>query len=115
MDPCRITVWRKKDFGKTTDISTRCGDDSDCNPANAGGILGTMLGYSNIPDYWKQGLAEVEPIDFKYTTISLNRAYDMSYRQALEVIKKNGGMVDGEKVAIKVQKPKPVRLEVGFE
>jgi hypothetical protein len=39
----------------------------------------------------------------------------MSYRQALEVIKKNGGIVDGEKVTIKVQKPRPVRLEVGFE
>jgi hypothetical protein len=108
-------LYGEKDFGKTTDISTRCGDDSDCNPANAGGILGTMLGYRNIPDYWKQGLAEVEPIDFKYTTISLNRAYEMSYRQALKVIKKNGGVVEGEKVAIKVQKPRPVRLEVGFE
>jgi hypothetical protein len=108
-------LYGEKDFGKTTDISTRCGDDSDCNPASAGGILGTMLGYSHIPDHWKQGLAEVEPIDFKYTTISLNRTYDMSFRQALEVIKKNGGVVDDEKVAIKVQKPKPVRLEVGFE
>lgn len=108
-------LYGEKDFGKTTDISTRCGDDSDCNPASAGGILGTMLGYSQIPDYWKQGLAEVEPIDFKYTTISLNRTYDMSLRQALQVIKKNGGKVTDDKVAIKVQTPKPVRLEVGFE
>jgi hypothetical protein len=108
-------LYGEKDFGKTTDISTRCGDDSDCNPASAGGILGTMLGYSNIPDYWKQGLAQVEPIDFKYTTISLNDTYDMSYRHALDVIKKNGGVVDGKKAAIKVQKPVPVRLEVGFE
>ncbi len=108
-------LYGEKDFGKTTDISTRCGDDSDCNPASAGGILGTMLGYSNIPDHWKQGLAEVEPIDFKYTTISLNRTYDMSYRHALEVIKQQGGVVDGEKAIIKVQKPKPVPLEVGFE
>lgn len=107
-------LYGEKDFGKTTDISTRCGDDSDCNPASAGGILGTMLGYSQIPAYWKQGLAEVEPIDFKYTTISLNDTYDMSLRQALEVIKRNGGKVDGDKVHIKVQKPKPVRLEVGF-
>ena len=108
-------LYGEKDFGKTTDISTRCGDDSDCNPASAGGILGTMLGYSNIPDHWKLGLAEVEPIDFKYTTISLNRTYDMSYRQALAVIKRNGGSIDMDKVTIKVQKPKPVRLEVGFE
>jgi hypothetical protein len=107
-------LYGNKDFGRTIDISTRCGDDSDCNPANAGGILGTMLGYRHIPEYWKQGLAEVEPIPFKYTSISLNRVYEMSYRQALEVIKKNGGMVDDDKVSIKVQKPRPVRLEVGF-
>lgn len=37
------------DFGKTLDIAARCGDDSDCNPASAGGILGTMLGYEKIP------------------------------------------------------------------
>jgi len=108
-------LYGEKDYGRTTDISTRCGDDSDCNPASAGGILGTMLGYSNIPDYWKQGLAQVEPIDFKYTTISLNDTYDMSYRHALDVIKSNGGVVDEEKAAIKVQEPVPVRLEIGFE
>lgn len=108
-------LYGEKDFGKTIDISTRCGDDSDCNPANAAGILGTMIGYKNIPDYWKQGLAEVESIDFKYTTISLNDAYEMSYRQALEMIKRNGGAVDRDSVTIKVQKPKPVKLEVGFE
>ena len=108
-------LYGEKDFGKTTDISTRCGDDSDCNPASAGGILGTMIGYDNIPDYWKQGLAEVEPIDFKYTTISLEETYEMSYRQALEVIQEKGGVVEGETVKIKVQKPKAVPLEVGFE
>ena len=42
-----------KDFGKTIDIATRCGQDSDCNPSSAGGILGTILGYSAIPDEWK--------------------------------------------------------------
>jgi hypothetical protein len=49
-------LYGEGDYGKTIDISTRAGMDSDCNPANAAGILGTMLGYSNIPDYWKQGL-----------------------------------------------------------
>ena len=28
-------VYGEKDFGKTIDISTRCGLDSDCNPSNA--------------------------------------------------------------------------------
>ncbi len=108
-------LYGERDFGKTIDISTRCGDDSDCNPASAGGILGTVIGCDSIPDYWKQGLSEVEPIDFQHTTISLLDAYDMSYRQALELIEKNGGDVDGEKAAIKVQNPEPVQLEVGFD
>jgi len=108
-------LYGEKDFGKTIDISTRCGDDSDCNPASAGGILGTMIGYDNIPDYWKQGLAEVESIDFQHTTISLDDVYDMSYRQALEVIRHNDGEVNGEKVSITLQTPVPVQLEVGFK
>ena len=108
-------LYGEKDFGKTIDISTRCGDDSDCNPANAGGILGTLLGYHQIPKYWIQGLAEVEPINFKYTTISLNRVYEMSLRQALDVIRNQGGRVTRDTVTINVQQPRPVRLEVGFE
>jgi hypothetical protein len=108
-------LYGQGDLGKTYSISTRAGDDSDCNPGNAGGIVGTIIGYKNIPEYWQQGLAQVEPIDFKYTTISLNKAYDMSFNHALEVIQRNGGEVNDTDVIIKIQKPKPVKLEVGFE
>lgn len=108
-------LYGEGDFTRTYEISTRCGDDADCNPASAGGILAAMKGYKKIPAYWKQGLAEVEPIDFKYTTISLNDAYDLSYKHALEVIKRNGGTVTDNEVTIKVQRPKTVPLEVAFE
>lgn len=108
-------LYGQGDLGKTYSISTRAGDDSDCNPGNAGGIIGTIIGYEKIPDYWRQGLSDVEPIDFKYTTISLNKAYDLSFRHALEVIKRNGGTVNGDEITIKLQEPKPVRLEVAFE
>ena len=103
------------DFGKTIDISARAGDDSDCNPATAGGILGTMIGYGKIPESWGQGLAAVEPLDFKYTTISLAETYDLSFKHALQMIVRNGGVIDGEKVRIQIQQPKAVPLEVGFE
>jgi len=103
------------DFTRTYEISTRCGDDADCNPASAGGILAAMKGYKKIPAYWKQGLAEVEPIDFKYTTISLYDAYEMSFKHAVQVIERNGGQVSDREVTIKVQKPKTVPLEVAFE
>ncbi len=108
-------LYGQGDFGKTLSISTRAGDDSDCNPASAGGILGTVLGYDNLPEYWKQGLAEVEPMDFKYTTISLNDVYKLSYKHALAMIERNGGSVSGDEVVIKEQKVEPVKLEIAFE
>jgi ADP-ribosylglycohydrolase len=108
-------LYGNGDFTRTFEISTRCGDDADCNPASAGGILATVTGYDKIPAYWKQGLADVEPIDFKYTTISLNDAYDLSFKHALTLIKQNGGKVGDDDVTIKVQKPETVPLEVAFE
>ena len=102
------------DFGKTMDISTRCGQDSDCNPASAAGILATMTGYSNIPEQWMPNLREVEDRDFAYTTISLNDVYRQSFDLALKNIEKNGGKVSDKEVCIKVQRPKAVRLEQGF-
>src|SRR6516225_8979215 len=41
------------DFTKALEITTRCGQDADCNPSTVGGILGTILGYNHIPAFWK--------------------------------------------------------------
>lgn len=108
-------LYGEGDFFRTMDIATRCGQDSDCNPASAAGILGTMLGYSNIPEYWLANLQEVEDMDFAFTDISLNRAYGMSFDQALQVIERNGGTIGDEFVTIKCQRPVPVRYEKSFE
>ena len=37
-------LYGEGDFERTIDISTRAGQDSDCNPASSGGIIATMLG-----------------------------------------------------------------------
>lgn len=108
-------LYGEGDFYKTIDIATRCGQDSDCNPASAGGILGTMIGYDKIPDYWAKNLKEVEDMDFVYTTISLNKVYRMGLNQALQVIEHGGGKVEGDKVTIICQQPEPVRYEKAFE
>lgn len=107
-------LYGEGDFGKTLDISTRCGQDSDCNPASAAGILGTMLGYSNIPEKWMPNLREVEDRPFKYTDISLNKTYQMSFGQALQVIEKNGGKVGENDVTIHYEAPVAVRYEESF-
>lgn len=108
-------LYGNGNFTRTLEISTRAGQDSDCNPSSAGGILGTMMGYNNIPAYWKMGLAEAEDIDFKYTKMSLNKVYDTSYRHALQMIERNGGTISGDQITIAVQQPEAVRYEQGFE
>lgn len=108
-------LYGNGDFGKTIDISTRAGYDSDCNPANAAGVLGTILGYSNIPDYWKQGLDKVKQLNFQSVEMSLLDTYEMSYRHALQMIERHGGRVLDNAVEIRYQKPEAVRLEESFE
>ncbi|MEO6719430.1 MAG: ADP-ribosylglycohydrolase family protein [Ferruginibacter sp.] len=103
------------DFTKTMEITTRCGQDADCNPSSAGGILGTVLGYENIPAYWKMGLKEAEDIDFKYTTMSLENVYAIGYKHAIQNIERNGGKLSGDNITIKVQLPALVKFEKSFK
>ncbi|MDE6704259.1 MAG: ADP-ribosylglycohydrolase family protein [Muribaculaceae bacterium] len=103
------------DFGKTLEIATRCGQDSDCNPASAGGILGTMLGYGNIPQEWVEPLKVVEDVKFAFTESSVNDACRMSFKHALKVIERNGGEVNDSIVTIRCQQPESVRFEQSFE
>ena len=108
-------LYGDEDFDKTIEIATRCGQDSDCNPASAAGILATMQGYSAIPAKYMADLHEVEDIPFAYTTMSLNMTYAISYGHALQVIQRGGGRLDKDGVIIKAQKPKAVRYECSFE
>jgi hypothetical protein len=107
-------LYGNGDYSKTLEVAARCGQDADCNPSTVGGILGAMLGYKKIPAYWKMGLKDAESIDFKYTTMSLNKVYDISFKHALQVIRRNGGKVEGDNVTILTQVPKTVRLEQSF-
>lgn len=108
-------LYGRGDFTRTLHITTRAGQDADCNPSSAAGILGAMLGYNNIPAHWKQGLKEAESLNFKHTGLSLNKVYEISYRHALEMIRRNGGKVTDKTVTIPVQSPRPVKLEQSFE
>jgi len=108
-------LYGNGDFTKSIDIVTRCGQDADCNPATVGGVLGVILGYSKIPAFWLKPLQEIEPLDFEGTTTSLAKAYDLSYKHAIEKIKLEGGSVDGNKIVIPYTKPVAVAFEQNFE
>jgi hypothetical protein len=99
---------------RTIAVATRAGQDSDCNPSSAAGILGTMLGYRKIPAHWTQGLAAIEAKPFPYAGLSLNDAYALSLKHAQAQIRRDGGTVHADRVEIATQPIAPVQVEQNF-
>jgi len=108
-------LYGQGDMTRTISIATRAGQDSDCNPSSAAGILGAMIGYARIPAFWKQGLAAVEPVPFEYAGLSLNDAYRLSFKHALDQIRRNGGQVADDHVILALQPVETVRVEQNFD
>ncbi len=86
------------DFGKTLEISTRAGQDSDCNPSSAAGILGVMLGYERIPETWKAGIPSLADTKFEFTQYSFNGIVASTLARAEKIIVAAGGTVGPEEV-----------------
>jgi len=74
-----------------------------------------MNGYSNIPAFWLKPLQEIEKQNFEGTDISLEKAWEMSYKQALIIIKAAGGSVEKTSVSIPEKKAEVLPLEQNFE
>ena len=104
-------LWGNGDFDQTIDISTRAGQDSDCNPSSAIGILGVMVGYDKIPDRWKSGIAAIADKKFQFTDYSFNSIVDSTIKRAHKVIASVGGNVTDGEVSIPMQAPKAAKLE----
>jgi hypothetical protein len=100
------------DFSKTLDISTRSGQDSDCNPASACGILGVMLGYRGIPDNWKSGIPAIADQKFSYTEFTFHTIVESTLKRTIALAERNGGRLDGERLIVKLQQPQPAKLEI---
>jgi hypothetical protein len=107
-------LYGNGDFTKTLEISTRTGQDSDCNPSSAAGILGVIVGYEKIPQKWIVPVKKAEHRNFSFTNISLNKVYEMGYDHALKNIQKNGGQINNGSVTINISEPDPVRFEENF-
>lgn len=99
---------------KTMEITTRCGQDSDCNPSNAMAVLGVIKGFKNLPAEFTKGVIEYKDSIFINTNYSFSKAVDNTYNYALGLIEKESGIVSGKKIKIKVQEPVAPALEVSF-
>jgi hypothetical protein len=100
-------LYGKGDLLKTVEIATRCGQDADCNPSNAAGILGCMKGYAALGERFTSGIPVIENRTFSYAPYSLKTLIPACLRVAEQVIVQAGGQVNDEALLIAVQKPKP--------
>jgi hypothetical protein len=107
-------LYGEGDPMKTLEISTRCGQDSDCNPSNALAVLGVMQGFSNLPVEMKNGVKAICDSTFINTNYSFNKAVDRTYAYALDFIMKEGGEITGGKIKIRKQLPVSPLPEVSF-
>jgi hypothetical protein len=105
-------LYGKGNIGDTISIATRCGQDSDCNPSSAAGIIGVVLGYKKIPDPWKSGIPAIADKKFQYTDFSFKTIVDSTLKRTVALVEKNGGRVTGDRLTVKTQAPKPARLEI---
>jgi len=105
-------LYGRGDFAKTIEVATRAGQDSDCNPSNACGILGVMLGYKGIPENWKGGIPAIAGKKFNYTDFTFTTIVDSTVRRATDLIKSTGGRTEGDTLFIKVQQPKPSNVKL---
>jgi hypothetical protein len=99
------------DFLRTMEVSTRCGQDSDCNPSSAAGVLGVVYGYAKIPNELKSAIGKIADTQFEYTDYSFNAIVKSTETRALELIRQAGGKVTDAAVVIPRQSPKAPRLE----
>jgi hypothetical protein len=104
-------LYGRGDFAKTLEVSTRSGQDSDCNPSSAAGILGVMLGYEKIPEVWKAGIPAIADTRFAFTQYSFNEIVASTMARAQKVIASAGGRVTATDALIPAQEPKAPPLE----
>lgn len=104
-------LYGNGDLGRTIEIATLAGQDSDCNPGNAAGVLGVILGYGKIPGIWKAGIPDVMDTKFLYTELTLRDVVTSTEKHALALIKRSGGRVSDTEVIIPGQNPEAAKFE----
>lgn len=99
---------------KTMAIATRCGQDSDCNPSSAAGVLFTCIGFAALPEPYR---LEPDPKSkFRFTAYDFPGLLSASEKLAREAVVRAGGRVEkdaagDEYFVIPTRAPVPSKLE----
>ncbi len=111
-------LYGEGDMDKTIRISMRCGQDSDCNPSNAGGILATSLGMENLPEKYRTNIDNTTK--FSYTAYDFPSLIAVCEELSRQAVLRAGGSIeknaDGAEVfVIPVREPVVAPLEQCWE
>ena len=107
-------LYGKGDPDQTIVIATRCGQDSDCNPSNAGGVLFTTIGFAKLPERFTSA---IDPKGkFSHTPYNFPALIEVSKKLVRQAVQRSGGKIEtdasgAEVLVIPVAEPKPSKLE----
>jgi len=76
---------------RTIVISMAGGQDSDCNPSSAAGVLFTAMGFSKLPETFTQELSHTNV--FSHTAYSFPQLIDVCEALARKVVTSSGGEI----------------------
>ncbi len=110
-------LYGQGDLENTMRIAMRCGEDSDCNPSTAGGVLATAIGLANVPSKFKSGLNNTRV--FSYTAYNFPQLINVCEALAREAVVASDGWIEndggGEVFVIPERTPQPGNLEQCWE
>lgn len=87
-------LYGRGNMDSTIVISMRGGKDSDCNPSNAAGVLGTMIGFEKLDEKFKRALDYEKK--FSFSEYNFNDLNLLCERFTRELVKNHGGHIDKE-------------------
>lgn len=111
-------LYGRGDLDQTIIIATRCGQDSDCNPSNAAGILFTSIGFDKLPAKFTSA---IDPNGkFSHSPYDFPTLIKVCEGLARQTVIKSGGRIEkdsaGKEVfVIPVTRPRPSKLEQSWE
>lgn len=102
-------LYGNGDIARTIELATRCGQDADCTPSTAAGVLGCMKGFSALPEGWVSGLSSIQQKKFSFTEYSFDTLVPACQRVAEQIIRREGGAVEPQAYVIPRQSPRAPR------
>jgi len=101
------------DLDRTIVLATRCGQDSDCNPSNAAGVIFATKGFDALPEKYTSAL-DSETL-FSHTAYNFTSLVGACEKLARAIVVANGGRIEKDRAGdevfvIPVETPTPSAL-----